>query len=136
MEEEQMKQKYMELQMAAEQMKQMNTQLQTLEAKTQEIQNNVNSVSEITGNKNSKMLTPIAEGIFLEAELKSDTHVIVNVGAGVCVEKTVKEAQDMLRDKQQELSQFTQEMHAEVEKAATVVKQLEEELGNMVQSKK
>jgi len=135
MAEEEIRQKYMELQMAAEQLKQMQVQMQTLETKGQELDANIQSFEELKGQKSSEMLTPIAEGIFLKAELKSDSEVIVNVGAGVCGKRTVEEAKKMLQERQREINQYATEMTAEVEKIAEAMRKLEQDLSSMVKKK-
>jgi len=134
--EEEIRQKYLELQMGAEQMKQMQTQLQTVEAKSQELHANIESFDELKGQKDTGILTPIAEGIFLKAELKSDSHVIVNVGAGVCVKKTIEGAKKMLRERHLELENYSKEIISEVEKLAAGMKGLEEQLGSMIKQDK
>lgn len=130
--EQEIRQKYLELQMAAEQMKHMQAQLQAIETKSSEIETNIQSFEDLKGQKNTKLLTPVAEGIFLKAELKSEDELIVNVGAGVCVRKTVEEAKKMLRERQSKLSQYVKELAAEVENAAEAIRKLEEELSRMI----
>ena len=74
------------------------------------------------------MLAPIVEGVFLPAELKSGTDVIVNVGAGVCVKKNVDGAKSLLEDKFKEMNQYAKEVHAELEQTAEAVKGIEKEV--------
>ena len=128
MEEPEMKQKYLQLQMAAEQMKGMHAQLQVVEAKTREIEDSIQSLQDVKGMKTARMLAPIVEGVFLPAELKSSTEVIVNVGAGVCVKKSIDEAKALLEDKFKEMGQYAKEIHAGLEQAAEAVKGIEKEL--------
>ena len=135
MADEEIRQKYLELQMAAEQLKRMQMQMQALETKSQEIEANVQSFDELKGKKSSEMLTPIAEGIFLKAELKSDSHVIVNVGAGVCVKKTIEKAGKMLQERRDEINQYARELTLEVKKLAESMKGLEQELDKMVKER-
>ena len=45
--------------------------------------------------KNVEMLIPIGSGSFVKAKLEDTQHVIIGVGAGVCIEKTVA---DSIRD--------------------------------------
>ncbi len=131
---EELRQKYLELQVAAEQMKQMHSHLQAVEAKRGELELNISSLESIKGNKNAELLSPLVEGIFLRAELKSDSDVIVNVGAGVCVNKKVEEAAAILREKQAELGQFAKELAVEVKMASEGIKKLEEELNRIIKS--
>ncbi len=131
---EELRQKYLELQMAAEQIKQMNSHLRAVDAKRNELEQNISNLESIKGKKNAEMLAPVVEGIFLKAELKSDSEVIVNVGAGVCVNKKIEEAEAILRGKQAELSQYSNELSAEIEMASEGIKKLEEELNRIIKS--
>ena len=128
MEEAEMKQKYLQLQMAAEQMKGMHAQLQSLETKATEIEGSIRSIEEIKGKKSAPMLVPVVEGIFLSAELKESTEVVVNVGAGVCVKKTIDDARAMLEDRYGEMAQYAKEMQAELERCAEEVRGIEKEI--------
>ncbi len=132
--DEEIRQKYLELQMAAEQVKQMHSHLQAVEAKGQEIELNAASLEGIKGKGSTALLAPVVEGIFLKAELKSDSEVIVNVGAGVCVNKKIEEAAGILREKQAELSQYGKELAIELQMASEGVRKLEEELNRIIKS--
>ncbi len=131
---EELRQRYLELQMAAEQMKQMHSHLQAVEAKRNELEQDISSLEGIKGKKSADLLAPVVEGIFLRAELKSDSELIVNVGAGVCVSKKVEEASAILREKQAELGHYARELAAELEAASDGVKKLEEELDRIIKS--
>ncbi len=131
---EELRQKYLELQMAAEQIKQMNAHLQAVEAKRSELEQNISSLEGIKGKKNAGLLAPVVEGIFLRAELKSDSEVIVNVGAGVCVNKKIEEAAAILREKQAELGKYAKELAVELEMASEGIKKLEEELNSIIKA--
>lgn len=131
---EELRQKYLELQLAAEQIKQMNAHLQAVEAKRSELEQNISSLEGIKGKKNAGLLAPVVEGIFLRTELKSDSEVIVNVGAGVCVNKRIEEAAAILREKQAELGQYAKELAVELEMASEGIKKLEEELNSIIKA--
>lgn len=131
---EELRQKYLEFQMAVEQMRQMHAHLQAVEAKRSELELNISSLEDIKGRKSAEMLAPIVEGVFLRAELKSDSEVVVNVGAGVCVNKKIEEAVAILREKQAELGRYAKELAAEIETASEGIKELEEELNRIIKS--
>ncbi len=132
---EELRQKYLELQLAAEQVKQMHAHFQAVEAKRSEIEQNISNLEGIKGKKNADLLAPVVEGIFLKTELKSDSEVIVNVGAGICVNKKIEEAAAILKEKQAELSQYANELAAEIEMASEGIKNLEEELNSIIKAR-
>ena len=134
MDEAKVREKYLELQMVAEQVKQMQSQLQTVALKKQELSQNIESLGEISGLGPSTMLVPVIEGVFVKAMSTSPNEVIVNVGAGVCVKKTVEEARELLNGKLAELAQFERDMVDEIGKGAESVNSLERELSGMIES--
>src|SRR2546428_13684157 len=42
--------------------------------------------------KDAEMLIPIGSGSFVKAKLEDPQHIIIGVGAGVCLEETVEES--------------------------------------------
>lgn len=135
MNEEKLREKYLELQTASEQVKQMQAHLQGVEAKRRELESNADSLESISKHGASEMLVPVVDGIFMKAKSASADEVIVNVGAGVCVKKSMAEAKELLNEKLQEIRQFEREMLQEIEKGANAAKKLEEELSQLIESK-
>lgn len=133
--EEEVKRKYLELQMTAEQMKQMQSQLQVIEGKLNELQASMESIDELKGKKDSELLTPIADGIFLKTVLKDTDEVIMNVGAGICINKTLDESKQLLMERHTEIKQYAQELLQQLENTAASIKKMEEDLEKMINQK-
>lgn len=132
--DEMLKDKYAELRMASLQIKQLQEQLEALDAKRQELENAMTSLDELKGSqKKAKMLAPVTEGMFLSATLESNEELIVNVGGNVCVKKTVEQAKGMLKERLQELSGYQESMLEELNKLTDQATGIEAELGQMMQ---
>ena len=89
------KDKYNEYQMLMQQLQQLEQNSEIIEKHVSDL----NSLKENLGNvskvkTNTESLLPIGNGIFLRGELKDSSSVVMNVGAGVLLEKSVKEAID------------------------------------------
>ncbi len=54
-------------------------------------------------NENAELLVPIGGGSYVKAKLSSSDKVIVGMGAGVSMEKTVSEAKTILKERLDEL---------------------------------
>ncbi len=54
--------------------------------------------------ENAELLVPIGGGSYVKAKLSSSDKVIVGMGAGVSIEKTVSEAKTILKERLDELS--------------------------------
>ncbi len=131
--EEQMKEKYAEFRMAMAQIKQVQEQLQAVEEKKQELEDAEAGVSQLKGaSKGTKMLAPITDGIFIKATLEDTDEVLVNVGSDICVNKTVDEASQILKEKQHELMNYHELMLEELNKLTDNANRLERELGQLV----
>jgi prefoldin alpha subunit len=57
-----------------------------------------------------EMLVPIGSGSFIHAKLASKERVVLNVGAGVSIEKPTAEAKDSLKARKEEVAQAGKKM--------------------------
>ena len=90
--------KYVELQMLNQQIKQVHEQFIFLQQQLNELSNLEVSVSELKDiKKDSDMFSSVGSGIFVNSKLNNNQSVIVNIGAGILVEKSLKDALDLIR---------------------------------------
>lgn len=82
------------------------------------------------------MLVPIGSGSFVYARLASKDKVVLNVGAGVSVEKTAVEAKETLKVRQAEiadgskkLSEMLSRIDQEMQKIQAIMEQYEQRQG-------
>ncbi len=100
----QIQEKYTEFQALQQQLEQITQHLELLQQHLKEVGLSIQAVEDLgKSNLNSEILAPLANGIFIKAELKDNQILIVNVGADVTVEKTVPEVVKLLREQQQDL---------------------------------
>ena len=89
--------KYMMLQLIGSQMKELEKEISTIEEKSEDMINMKSQLSNLSELKlNSKSLAPFGLGLYVESEIKNTKQVLVNVGAGVLVKKSVGEARDLI----------------------------------------
>ncbi|HIH10815.1 TPA: prefoldin subunit alpha [Candidatus Woesearchaeota archaeon] len=116
MNEDQVKEKYMQFKMIQEHIEQMSEHLQALNQQNEDIEISINALHEMTTTElNTDLLTPIADGIFISSKLTNNKTVIVNVGSNVTVEKTIPEAIKLLQKQQKETVTKVQEVEELVE---------------------
>ena len=95
--EEDIQQKYTEFQALQQQIEQVNQHLELLTHQNAEIDISIGALQELEKTKvGNEILAPIANGIFLKAELKDNQKLIVNVGSDITVEKSVPEVVKLL----------------------------------------
>jgi len=127
-------QKYMELQMVNNQVKELQKQIQALENQVGEVDNILNNLDELKEIKvGSEILVPVANGIFLKAELKDSNNMKVNVGSNTVVVKTIDETKKLLGDQSIEISEVHDQLVAQLKKIMAHAERTEEELKGMVQ---
>jgi len=63
-----------------------------------------------TASEGQEMLVPIGSGSFVYARLASKDKVVLNVGAGVSIEKTTSEAKETLKARQTEVSEGSKKL--------------------------
>jgi len=83
-----------------------------------------------------EMLVPIGSGSFIHGSLASKEKVVLNVGAGVSIEKTAAEAKEILKVRKAEvlegskkLSEVLGKIDQEMQKIQSIMQQFEESAG-------
>jgi len=131
--EKEIEQKYMQFQMLQQQMEQINEHLQLLNQQNQDLEISINSIEKLKDTEaDNEILCPIANGIFLKAKLQDNQKLIVNVGSGVTVEKTIDEVIKLLEEQKTEMKQkvldaekFMQELNNQAMKIYQEVESLQ-----------
>lgn len=103
--DELMRERFMKFQNIQQQMEQMSSQAQLLNEKNAELDITIHALQELSKTEvDNEILAPLADGIFLKTTLKDNQKLIVNVGSGVTVEKTIPEVIGLLEQQKEELS--------------------------------
>jgi len=84
--------KFMQLQMLDRQYSQTVEQLQLIEREVVELDEFVKSLNHLESSKETSMLAPVGRGVYVSADRHEKEKLFVEVGAGVVVQKTIKEA--------------------------------------------
>ncbi|PIN74003.1 prefoldin subunit alpha [Candidatus Woesearchaeota archaeon CG10_big_fil_rev_8_21_14_0_10_45_16] len=121
----------MQFQMLQGQIEQITEHVQLLNQQMQELDASKTALQDLAlSEAKSEMLAPVANGIFVKATLQDTQKLLVNVGAGTVVEKTVEEVINLLKQQEEEMSSkimeaegFMQHLH---QKAYEIYKQVEE----------
>jgi len=104
--EEQIKEKYSQFQYLQQQMEQINEHLQLLNQNVAELDISINAIKEIGKTKiDEEILAPVANGIFIKAQLKDNQKLVVNVGSNVTVEKNPAQVVELLEEQKKQLAE-------------------------------
>lgn len=112
--QKELNEKYFELQILEQQLKQVNQQLLSMDNQILELQRIKDNLDDITKTKaNTEILVALGGGVFSKAELKDNNMVLMNVGANIIVEKDVASSKEVI--------------NSQIGQVTDVIKQLEQE---------
>lgn len=124
-----MQQKYLELQMMDAQIKQLEKQLTTVEQQVVELQMIQKSLDELPNTKKgTDLFVPISQGIFAKAKLEENDSLLVSVGAGVVVKKTIPDAKKMLDEQLKAIKDLKANLTANMESYLMKARLIEKEI--------
>jgi len=127
------KQKYMELQMIQRQVQQIQQQIQALEAQSGEMDIVLQALDEFSMSKpGSDSFVTLTPGLFVKAKIEQTDSVLLNVGGGAVVQKSIPEAKQIVSGQTVELSKLQQELTEQLQKLAERAEHLQEELRKLI----
>ena len=117
MKKEDLQQRFVEFQMVDQQIKVLQQQLHVLEQQATEIAQLIDNLEQL---KTVKPKTPafahLGPGVAIEATITDASQVVMNVGAGAMVKKSLPDAQKTLHTQIVEIQHIMQRMQEEVQK--------------------
>jgi len=119
--------------MLKQQVGQLQQHLEKLDSQMMELEMLKESLTTLSGEKGGEMYAPIANGIFVKADLKDTQNLLVNVGGNVVVSKTVDDTKSMVSDQIKEIENYHVEISEQVEKLNAKSETIHEELTKMVE---
>ncbi|MBD3318744.1 prefoldin subunit alpha [Candidatus Woesearchaeota archaeon] len=130
---EKTEQQFMQLRMLHEQIKQVQEHLQTLEKQLTELVYVHESLEEFkTVKPETEILVQLASGIFAVAKIQDPSHLRVNVGASVVVEKNVDKTKEIIGEQIQDLTKIQAEMQKQFTLVLSQIQHLQAELKDHV----
>ncbi|MBD3203393.1 prefoldin subunit alpha [Candidatus Woesearchaeota archaeon] len=117
-------------------------ELRQLDQQIKHIQNHVenvdNQIAEFSGikkaledfanlKKGAEIKVPIANGIFIDAELKNVKDLLVNVGANVSVKKTVPQVKEMMEEQEHDLAAFRSNLVLQLQEMIARAEEIQEQ---------
>lgn len=134
--QQEIQQKYMELQVLGQQINQMQKQIQLLENQSIELTLVEQGLEDIKNVKiGTKILVPISSGIFVKAELKDNEELLVNVGANVTVKKDIPSTKQLIKRQLDEIKKVQEETIVELQKLVIKANSIEEEINKIASEK-
>ncbi|MDP2908523.1 MAG: prefoldin subunit alpha [Nanoarchaeota archaeon] len=125
--------KYLELQMLEQQLKQVNQQIVNINAQVLELQRIEGNLDDIAKTKgDTEILVSLGGGVLGKAELKDNQTVLMNVGANVVVEKDIPSSIEMIKHQIVQMKDVAMQMEQEFQILAMNSQVLQRDLQEMV----
>ena len=93
----------------------------------------IKSIQELKANPDSESLVPIGMGTFIKTKSMPDEKIVVNVGAGVAIEKDHVSALNYLESKIKELEVALQETNSQRQQIAANIEQGKQQMQQIMQ---
>ena len=131
--EKKAQEKYIEMKILEEQMKEVQKQAATVEQQLMELSIVVESLDEFKkAKRGDELLVPISSGIFVKAQLKEDNGFLVNVGANTVVSKGIDPTKKLMEKQVEEMRGLHLKINMKMEKLALKASTIEAELQELV----
>lgn len=129
--------KYLELQILTQQIRQLQQHIANLENQIVELEVLEDNLEEIKKIKEGgDILVSLGAGIFAKGQLKDNKKVVMNVGANTMVKKDVDEAKAVVKDQSEQVKRLVMDITEELEKAAIRVQNLQQDIQEVMQDSK
>ena len=130
--QQKLQQKYMEMQMLGQQIQQMQKQLELIANQVQELNATKEALDDIGKTPpGTNTFVPVASGIFVKGKITDNKEVLVNVGAGTAVKKTIPQTEELIKGQLTELTNFKKELEENLKKLISKAKTFEKELSQL-----
>ena len=125
--------RYMMLQLISGQMQEIQKEIAAMEEKANDVAGLKNNLKCLAESKaGSKSFSSLGLGTYVESEIKNTETVLVNVGAGVFVKKTAREAEEIIGKQISQLDSINMQLTENLTMLATRAQELEGELQELV----
>lgn len=99
-------------------------QIEALQSSIAEIEILESTLVDVKDKDSLETLVPVGAGSFMNAEIKKTDEIIMSVGAGVAISKTLDEAKETITSQKEELKENLDKMMTNLQKISQVVAQL------------
>ena len=126
--EEEIQQKYFEMQMLNHQATQIKKQMQTIDQQMQELSVAMESIDAIQESTETEILVPISSGVFLKASIQDKEKLLVSVGSNITVPKSFEDTKSILENNILEIGKYKDQMKELMDRIAEKQELIQKEM--------
>lgn len=126
--------KYLELQLLQRQLQAVHQQIEALETQANEM-GIVHAVLDdfSRAKKGNDMFVTLTPGLFVKAKLEENENVVLNVGSGAMVQKSIPQAKELVANQGTELRKLQEELAEQMKSLQERAEKTQEELRKLVE---
>ena len=125
---------YMEFQELDQHIKQVQKQIEMISSQLMEATVTRNSLEEFGKIETGKeIFVPVSSGIFAKAEIKSNSELLINIGANVVVQKNLDGAKKLIQGQIEEIKSAQKRIIEEYEKMTDKAAEMQSQLQAMLE---
>jgi len=99
-------------------------QVEAIQASLAEVETLESTLEDVKDQNSLEALVPVGAGSFMNAEIKNTNEIVMSIGAGVAIKKSVEEAKETLSSQKEELNDSLDKMLKNLQKISQIVAQL------------
>lgn len=135
--QKELNEKYFELQILEQQLKQVSQQLLSLDNQLLELQRINDNLDDIAKTKkDTEILVALGGGVFSKAELKDSNTVLMNVGANIIIEKDIASSKEVVNHQIGQINDVVKQLEQEFQILAMNSQVLQHDLQKLVSEMK
>ncbi len=124
-----LQEKYLQIQFLEQQLAQLQQQISIVEQQIMDFKQVENSLDNLSKTKkNTKLLSSLGLGIFLETRLENNKEVLMNVGSRVVVKKPIQEAKRVLKNQTEDLKETLKKLQEQLNQNIQLITSLTKEI--------
>jgi len=129
MSQEEIQQKYLELQILEQQIGQLQQQAQVLQHQLHELSALKETIGQISQVKeNTETLIPLGSGVYVKGEITNTKDLLMNVGANTITEKSAKDSEKIVEEQIAHVQGLLEQLSGDLEQATTTAQKLQSEI--------
>ncbi|MDR0900399.1 MAG: prefoldin subunit alpha [Methanobrevibacter sp.] len=122
-----------ELNMYKSQAEMLQQQVEAIQGSIAEVEILESTLEDMKDKDSLETLVPVGAGSFMNAEIKKTDEVIMSVGAGVAITKSIEDAKKTIASQKEELNESLDKMLENLQKISQIITQLSPQAEELMQ---
>src|SRR3989344_3258591 len=134
--QKELQKRYLELQLLDQQIKQIQKNIELIENQMAELESMSISLEELSSVKpGTEIFVPVAGGVFVKAELKDNKDLVINVGAGTAVKKSITQTKGMIANQINDIASARDELLMQLHQFVSKAQKIQQDLIKLQEEK-